>query len=305
VAAEVTATHPRAPALALLLAGWVALATGCGGGSSAPGSGSPAPVPSGSSALRFFGTGSGDVDRVKIALTALSAVNVGATDFTVEFWIKGNAADNLPAGACSSAVKAWIFGNIAIDRDVYGNGDFGDYGVSLFDGRVAFGVSRGGAGATLCGTRNVLDAQWHHIALIRRAASGEMALYVDGVLDAHLPSSTATSGNLAYNVGRATQYPNSDPFLVFGAEKHDAGPLYPPFTGLLDEVRISTVVRYSGPFTRPAAPFAADASTAALYHFDEGSGTTVGDAAAGVSSPGVLKAGGAGSAAHWVADTPF
>jgi Concanavalin A-like lectin/glucanases superfamily len=299
VAAEVKAIRTG-----LHLGIWLALIAGCGG-SSAPDR-SPIPPPaSGGSALRFFGTGSGDVDRVKIALSATTAVNVGSTDFTVEFWIKGSLADNVPAGSCNTTVKAWIYGNIAIDRDAYGNGDHGDYGISLFDGRVAFGVSRAGVGATLCGTRNVLDDAWHHIAVTRAFASGEMALYVDGTRDAHLASSTSTSGNLAYNVGRTTQYPNSDPFLVFGAEKHDAGALYPPFTGLLDEVRISTAVRYGGAFTRPAAPFAADASTVALYHFDEGSGTAIGDSAVGATSLGVLKAGAAGSAAHWVADTPF
>ena len=36
---------------------------------------------------------------------------------------------------------------------------------------------------------------------------------------------------------------NSDPFLVLGAEKHDAGSQYPSYSGWLDEVRLSSVLR--------------------------------------------------------------
>src|SRR6185436_8777593 len=51
------------------------------------------------------------------------------------------------------------------------------------------------------------------------------------------------------------------------------------FRGRIDEVRISSVLRYREDFTPPdpAAPFAADPQTLALYHFDEGSGTELKD----------------------------
>ena len=58
---------------------------------------------------------------------------------------------------------------------------------------------------------------------------------------------------------------NSDPFLVIGAEKYDAGPAYPSYSGWIDEVRISDVLRYSTRFT-PWWPLP-DAHTMALYHF--------------------------------------
>src|SRR5688572_28426947 len=64
--------------------------------------------------LSFNGTGSGDVDRVKIRVddpaTTLPGgpADVGAGDFTIEFWIKGTAANNpAPAVACG-ANSAWI-----------------------------------------------------------------------------------------------------------------------------------------------------------------------------------------------------
>lgn len=256
-------------------------------------------VPSTNRSLRFFGTGSGGIDRVVVGLSATTPVNVGATDFTIEFWLKGSAANN-PAVGCSTANDAWINGHVVIDRDVYGGGDRGDFGVSLLDGRVVFGASKGAAGATVCGATNVLDGVWHHVAVTRRATDGRMQVWVDGAFDGGNSSSPA-SGNINYRVGRTTSYP-ADPTLVFGAEKHDAGSAYPSFNGWLDDVRVSTGLRYTAVFVRPSAPLAVDATTVALYAFDEGTGTTVGDAKG--TSPGSRQVGGANNGPQWSTDVP-
>jgi hypothetical protein len=110
----------------------------------------------------------------------------------------------------------------------------------------------------------------------------------------------------AYRNGRATSWPQSDPFLVIGAEKHDAGPSYPSFSGWLDELRLSTTRRYTANFAVPAGPFEADGATAALYHLDEGTGTGIADssAAAGGPSPGIIRYGGAPAGPEWSTDTP-
>lgn len=293
--------------LASLALGLSACGGDGGGGGFKPSVGSPTPPPATQYALRFFGTGTGDIDRVKVPLSATTTANIGATDFTVEFWIKGTLADNTAAG-CSTGNAGWINGNVVIDRDVFGAGDFGDFGdfgIALYNGRVAFGVSRGSGGATLCGTRNVLDSNWHHVAVTRQLMTGRMQLFVDGTLDIELANNVNTSGDVSYKIGRATQYPGSDPFLVFGAEKHDAGAAFPSFRGSLDEVRLSNVLRYGGSFPRPIAPFVEDGSTMALYHFDEGRGTVTGDSAAGNTSPGVLRVGSVNNGPQWVTDTPF
>jgi hypothetical protein len=261
-----------------------------------------AAVAASGASLRFYGHGvsAPDLDRVKIPLQTHRPVDVGGS-FTVEFWMKAAASNNL--GTVTTRNDGWITGNILLDRDVYGDGDYGDWGVSLGAGRIAFGVNNGTAGQTIVGTTAVADSTWHHVAVTRTAATGQLRLFVDGVLDAE---GSGPRGDLSYRDGRATAWPNSDPFLVLGAEKHDAGEAYPSYNGWLDELRISTVIRYTNSFARPAAAFASDADTAALYHFDEGAGDVIGDSAFGGASPGLRRFGGAGTPGPaWSEETPF
>ncbi|MFQ3683718.1 LamG-like jellyroll fold domain-containing protein [Roseiflexus sp.] len=252
--------------------------------------------------LRFYGTGRDGVDRVIIPLdTPPRPVDV-ADDFTIEFWLKALPGENA-APPCFPSEDNWIYGNVVIDRDVYFAGDYGDYGISLADGRVTFGVNNGAEGTTLCGRADVADGRWHHIAVTRSAADGALAIFVDGQLDMQ---GSGPIGNVSYRDGRSTQYP-ADPFLVIGAEKHDAGPEYPSFRGWIDEVRISRVVRYRNPFEPPVAPFTSDVNTVALYHFDEGAGAMVYDTsdAPGGPSHGMLRIGGSPAGPIWSDDTPW
>jgi hypothetical protein len=101
---------------------------------------------------------------------------------------------------------------------------------------------------------------------------------------------------------------NSDPFLVIAAEKHDAGSAFPSFAGWVDEVRLSNVLRYSGPtYALPDAPFMTDAATVALYHLDEGIGDLILDAsgAPGGPSHGERRYGGTPPGPEWSDENPF
>lgn len=251
-------------------------------------------------ALRFFGNGENDIDRVKILIgTPGNPLNVG-NDFTIEFKIRTLLSDN-PQGASvqDGAHGDWIYGHTIIDRDIFGDGDYGDFGISLVGGRIAFGVNNGTESYTLVSTLSVADGSWHDVA-VTRSASGAMAIFIDGQLDKSIL--TTVTGDLSYRAGRPTTWTN-DPYLVIGAEKHDYDrTLYPSFRGLLDELRISSTVRYTATYT-PVGYFADDPQTVALYHFDEGSGTTALNSAAlsGSQGNGTLHFGGSPAGPVWEA----
>jgi hypothetical protein len=258
--------------------------------------------------LRFFGSGSGDADRVKIPLdNPHRTVDVGG-DFTLEFWMKALPGSNTSASCQeSSSSDTWTNGNIILDRDIFGDGDHGDYGVSLYGGRIAFGTTVGSSRRTICGTSDLRNSQWHHIAVTRRSSDGQMRIFVNGQLQ---KTSNGPSGDLSYRDGRSTSYPNSDPFLVIAAEKHDYDPsTYPSFNGWIDEVRISNNIRYTGNFTPPIQPFTPDANAVALYHFDGAPGACTGQVSdsSGQNNPGECKYGGnpPNQGPQYVADSPF
>ncbi len=265
--------------------------------------------------LRTFGNGTGDIDRVKIRVDDPSnalpgpPADLGASDFTIEFWVRGTTAENTAGAIACGANVAWINGNVVVDRDRF-NQDR-KFGVSFGAGRLAFGVSGAGTGdRTICGTELVLDGAWHHVAVARRRSDGRMWIWTDGVLDAE---DDGPDGDLSYpDAGVPGDFcngpcTNSDPFLVLAAEKHDAGSEFPSFAGWFDEVRLSAALRYLAPFARPTTPFVSDAQTAALYHLDEGTGDTIGDSsgAVGGPSPGERRFGGDPAGPLWSTETPF
>jgi glucose/arabinose dehydrogenase len=258
-----------------------------------------APAAFAAASLRFHGNGSGGIDRVRIAVDDPANTNpgppadVGAADVTVEFWMTAAAADNTAGAIACGANKAWKNGNVVLDRDRTGADR--NFGVAIAGGKVVFGVSGDGTGdLTICGTSNVLDARWHHVAVERRRSDGWMWLFVDGVLEAE---ADGPDGDVSYPDDAPASSPD-DPFLAVGAEKFDTGPA---FDGSLDEIRLSSSLRYAGEFSRPRAPFATDASTAALYHLDEAAGAAAGDSsgASGGPSDGTLAVGGSPSGPQW------
>ncbi len=88
-----------------------------------------------------------------------------------------------------------------------------------------------------------------------------LRLFVDGKLQA----TTELKGKYL---------PSPLPFII-GASPEGAGIDY-PFTGTIDEVRISKTARYTQDYA-PTPRLEADADTLALYHFDEGSGDVLRD----------------------------
>lgn len=271
--------------------------------------------------LRFFGHGGspGDQfvfpDRVKIDRTPPSSANVGQADFTVEFWMRAEASDNPNTASCGGG-NDWVNSNIIIDADRFNQNRA--WGIGLLNSAIVFGIiDEFGNVLTLCGSTNPLDDEWHHVAVDRRASDGRMRTFIDGILDIEGPAGGGgPTGDVSYPVGAIPgNYCSSgggsgseaclasDPFLVFGAEKHGFNGIN--YSGFLDEVRLSNGIRHPANFALPNAPFVPDGTTAALYHFDEGQGTTVADAS-GQGSNGTISFGGTiPSGPVWSLETPF
>lgn len=108
---------------------------------------------------------------------------------------------------------------------------------------------------------SLMDGQLHHLAGSYDGADGTAHLFVDGAL-------VGQSGAPAF-VG------DPDSRVQFGCAKEATEGFY----GLLDELRISSVLRYTDDFEVPTAPFEKDADTWMLFHLDEGTGTTAQSAA--------------------------
>jgi len=226
--------------------------------------------------IRFYGTGTNYNDRVEIPVQN-NKVNIGATDFTIEFWMKvPTGVTNTPVGGGSG----WIWGNIILDRDIYGSTP-DDFGLSLFNGNLRFGTGPNPDTNTIQTTGvNVADGQWHHVAIVRVASSGQVRIYVDGTQRA---SGNLQAGDISYKGPYNGGYingpcnQNKDPYLVLGAEKHDyfwcaendaTKAKNNAYNGLLDDLRISNIARYNSNFTRPILPHPIDSHTIALYRFD-------------------------------------
>ena len=267
--------------------------------------------------LRFFGNGGWFDDRVLIRLddpattTAGPPVDVGATDFTIEFWMKATAANNPnPAINCGENIN-WIMGNIIVDRDIIGQ--WPKFGLSIGNGRLAWGVTGPvGFSRTICGTANVLANQWVHVAVQRKRSDGTMWILVGGTVDAR---AVGPAGDVSYpdNTIPMSGCPGgpctySDPFLSIGAEKHGFGAI--SYSGFVDELRISTTLRYGQPnvgqsYTVPTAPFSNDSNTVGLYHMDDGSGNVVSDSSGPGGVDGIRKFGGSPAGPVWTNDSPF
>lgn len=92
---------------------------------------------------------------------------------------------------------------------------------------------------------------WHHVAMTYDGSTARM--YLDG----RLVDESEPGGELIH----------PDLPLYIGAEPNPRGDPVSRFDGMIDEVRVSSVVRYDGPFT-PARVFEPDPHTLVLMHFD-------------------------------------
>jgi hypothetical protein len=135
-----------------------------------------------------------------------------ADDFTLSAWIK--TTQN--AAGCGGQ---WYCGQGIIDGEV--GGVVSDFGMSVYNGKLAFGV--GASDITVFSNANVNTGQWVLVTATRVKSTGAMKIYVNGVLD-----NTGTGG---------LQSLNAPTTLYIGADAN-INPSASFLNGLIDDVRI-------------------------------------------------------------------
>ena len=105
-----------------------------------------------------------------------------------------------------------------------------------------------------------LTPGWHHVAAVYdnefTASEDLLALYLDG-------NQVKTGGGFDNTPG---VWNSTSPVNIGAANGIN------PFSGWLEEVRFSNIVRYNGSYTVPTSPFTNDANSRALWHFNEAAG---------------------------------
>jgi hypothetical protein len=182
----------------------------------------------------------------------------GASDFV--------ARDDDPRfdGLPQITVEAWVnFSSIGSHHDidyvvVHENvASYTGYSLRLRLGGLYFRINDGTSMHTVSGGTPTTGV-WHHIA--GSYDGSNLRIFVDGVLK-------GTAAAVAVTIADS-----AEPLSIGGDSAGGAS-----IDGMIDEVRISDIARYTAAFAPPTAPFAVDGNTRALFHLDEGSGQLTAD----------------------------
>jgi hypothetical protein len=140
-------------------------------------------------------------------ITMGNTLNIGATDFTISYWI------NNPASAQYAAVVSKRnCGGVPYCMYITGQG-YVDSGGSGHAAQTVFffGIGASGPFQSYHTTNNVVDGNWHYVTVARR--SGVVAIYVDGAnmaltADAANTSSLDFTNPGTFNIGNGASYEN-------------------------------------------------------------------------------------------------
>jgi hypothetical protein len=152
---------------------------------------------------------------------SVSGVNIGTSNFTIEMWVK----------TASSVQYAQLIGNENVSTDegfsllINHNSSSGGQ-IALYRGGLVVSTPSG----------DYSDDAWHHVAVSRSGTT--VRLYVDGTLVSTGTSSSSFSSTAPMYIAYNSQFPPRN------------------IVGYIDDVRVSTVARYTGStLTVPAAAF--------------------------------------------------
>jgi hypothetical protein len=171
--------------------------------------------------------------------------------FTIEGWVY---LEDAPPATDQVVVQSYLE-SINTEQTIdLGYNDYpGSFSIGYFDA--------GGTYFEAHSTGGAIFNTWFHFAGIYsdNGAVATLCLYIDGVRQDCLTGGLLESFSAPLKIGKLEW---ADQCFLHGA---------------INELRISSVVRYTADFTVPDEPFTPDADTLALYHFEEGSGSTAVD----------------------------
>jgi len=155
----------------------------------------------------------------------------------------------MTTGSGTFTAECWYKPMRSPDGVVIGKTGFNN-GISISGGNVSCSMWNTD-NASFSVSAAISNNSWHHIACQFDSSNNRVSLYLDGVYkgEAFLTGSVRNNGT--------TLYINRQRMSTTGV------------TGVTDEVRLSTVVRYSSDFTPPLTSFVTDTYTKILLHFDE------------------------------------
>ena len=194
----------------------------------------------------------GNNDYVKYADDATLGLVDGATDYTIEAWVY--PVDGRVAEYDRVLQRYYSFAIVMYDGNDDGNVE--DWYFQVYDkGSSSWKYYNTQGDATL-----TLNA-WNHVAVINDATAGTLKLYVNGV-------DVTTSGGYS---NRNMPSSSSNDNLYIGQKGNGAS----YFGGYLDEIRIKNTAENISNlhYHKYDNQYETDNNTAALFHFNEGSGT--------------------------------
>ena len=223
--------------------------------------------------LLVFGLGSG------LVAFANSAVEFfGVADDTA----KAPDSDSLDIDGKEFTMEAWVFPTATQVGDGIIINKENSYEMALRTGDLFMFAINAGAWDWFGGGKPTMN-EWHHLAVTYDGTTTQG--WIDG--------KAAPDPTGANTLPLTPSDGDENPFQV----GHRVGSS--PFTGIIDEVRISDAVRYTKDFDLPGTEFDPDKNTRLLWHFNEGTGTKINDAS-GNKNIGALEGG-----PKWVKGAPI
>lgn len=162
-------------------------------------------------------------------------------EFTLEYWYRSASSSS------TRTMFAQYYGGFSNEWTVWQSGS--DY-VNMY--------YQGAGGHILTSTTAIADNTWHHIAITRNS-SNRFDLWINGTSE----DNYTTSGSLL-------EYD-----IMMGARLDGGGPGTVEYVnGHIDEVRVSSIARYTSSFTPPTGEFTNDSDTTFLMHANGSDGST-------------------------------